>query len=181
MATARPIAPNPTMPSVLPLASRPISAVLGHSPASTGPVAWYAPRSIISMAAITYSATATTFAPVAGWTDTPRSGACVEVDVVQADAEPAHRDEPGSGREQGPVDAGAVAHDQRPGRSGGGRDARGVRVQIGIVVDVEAGAQGIDGTLVHELGDDDVGHQSVARDDPGGVGSPERLLRLRRP
>ena len=87
-------------------------------------------------------------------------GTRVEIDVVESDAEPADRDEPGPRREQASVDARAVADDQRAGGAETARDAGGVGMQIVVVVDVEVGAQGVDGTRVHELGDDDVRHWS---------------------
>ena len=49
----------------------------------------YAPRSSINAAAITYSATASALAPVAGMTSMPRDLQAEDVDVVEPDAQPA--------------------------------------------------------------------------------------------
>ena len=87
-------------------------------------------------------------------------GAGVEVDVVEPDPEPPDRDQSRPGREQRTVDAGAIADNQRPGRSEEAGDRRGVAVQVGVVADVEVGAQRVHRGLVHELGDHDVGHRS---------------------
>ena len=87
-ATARPMAPKPTMPSVLPASSRPRdSAARGHSPAATAAVAPYAPRSSSIAVPITYSATATVLAPVAGNHRDAARRAGGDVDVVEAHAE----------------------------------------------------------------------------------------------
>ncbi len=66
--------PKPTMPSVLPASSRPLeSAARGHSPLATAADDAYAPRSRNMAVPITYSATASALAPVAGMTSIPRA------------------------------------------------------------------------------------------------------------
>jgi hypothetical protein len=82
-----------------------------------------------------------------------------EVDVVEADAEPAHDLEALGGREQGASDLGAIADDERTG-------ARRHELELGrtvderrVVVHLEVAAQVLDRRLVHELADDDVEHR----------------------
>ena len=66
--------PKPTMPSVLPAISRPDdSGPRGHFPAATSAVAKYVPRSRTIATPITYSATASALAPVAGMTAMSRA------------------------------------------------------------------------------------------------------------
>jgi hypothetical protein len=67
------MAPKPTRPSVAPSASRPISRLRGQPPAATSAEAKQAPRRSISRPAITYSATLSSLAPVAGSTAMPRA------------------------------------------------------------------------------------------------------------
>ena len=71
-ATSLAIEPNPISPNRLPDISRPIRSVRGHSPAIMRSIAFHAPRKRTSAAVIVYSATATSFAPVAGQTTTLR-------------------------------------------------------------------------------------------------------------
>ena len=74
-AVSRPMPPKPTTPSVLPAISRPLDKRRAR-PRARGDVApsiAYAPRSSIIAVPITYSATASAFAPVAGITSMPRA------------------------------------------------------------------------------------------------------------
>ena len=151
-------------PGVLPLASRPIRAFLGHSPASTRPVAWYRPAQHHQRGRD----------HVLRDRDHVRAGrgidrhamfcTCIKVDVVEGPTPSrTDRDEPRSCREQCGIDARTVADDQRPGRPEPARDIRGIPVKLGVVVDVEAGAQRLDCVRIHELGDDDIGHRDAER------------------
>ena len=84
----------------------------------------------------------------------------IEIDVVEADSEATHGDEPRPCREQRGGDSGAVADDQRTGGAETCGNGPGVLVQVGVVVNVEVGAEGVHRNGVHELGDEDVGHRS---------------------
>ena len=91
----------------------------------------------------------------------PRALQACKIDIVEADAEPADRFELGRPRQQRGVHPGAVAHDQcaragkRGGRIGPALD------QAGVVKQIIAGEDALDGILVHELADHDRGHRRI--------------------
>ena len=85
------------------------------------------------------------------------------VDVVQAHAQASQRHQARRRIEQGAAHLGAVAHDQRPAAGDGGEQVVGAVDQSGIVDHVIVPAQVLDRGLVHELGDDDVGHGGPTR------------------
>jgi O-antigen biosynthesis protein len=72
-AVARAMAPKPMRPSVAPSTSRPTRRSRGQCPAATSSVANQAPRRSSTAPAMTYSATESTLAPVAGMTAMPRA------------------------------------------------------------------------------------------------------------
>ncbi len=64
---------------------------------------------------MTYSATASAFAPVAGMTSMPARFARQHIDVVEPDAEASHDLQPRRRREKLAIDLRLVAHDERVG------------------------------------------------------------------
>ena len=148
--------PKPTMPSVLPASSRPLeSAGRGHSPLATAADDAYAPRSRNIAVPITYSATASALAPVAGMTSIPR--------FLQASTSMLSRPTPsrpttlsaGAAGEQPRVDLRAVAHDQRIGRGHPGPKLVGAIDEALVVERFVLRGQPRDRGLVHEFADDD--------------------------
>ncbi len=86
-------------------------------------------------------------------------GAGRNVDIVEPDAQTADRFELAGPRQQIGVHPGAIAHDQ--GARIGKRGEKFIAAidQRGVIEHVVSGQDVLDGILVHELRDDDRGHQ----------------------
>ena len=142
-----PMEPKPMMPRVLPAVSRPRlpSALRGHFPATTSPVEVNAPRSSIMVAVITYSATLSALAPVAGITAMPRASQAWHIDVVQPDTQPPDDAAAAQRGKQCATHLGAVAHDQGVGACRQLLQAGHVVDQVRVVENVVLGLQLRDG------------------------------------
>ena len=148
--------PKPTTPSVFPAVSRPLdSAGRGHSPFATAADDAYAPRSRNMAEPITYSATAKRIGARGRNDFDPPLAAGIDVDVVEADAEPADDLQRRGGRQQPAIDLRAVAHDERIGARERFPERRGLIDERLVVTRVVLRGEARDRAFVHEFADDD--------------------------
>src|ERR687884_484776 len=108
-ATARPIAPRPTTPSVFPASPRPSRKNMLHDhlwPARTSRSPSPRRRVTIRMRAVARSAVASVSTPGGFVTPPPARGGGLDIDVFESRRHVGHHPQPGSGGvEEGAVDA----------------------------------------------------------------------------